>query len=227
MIAFFSSSSSSFAASSFSSSSYSSSSLLAIKYINRGDYPDKFDYAVWKLNMFLCSHIKLPITGKYLVKCIECNWTNDLSGTNALANHAESKHRDLPRVAEWLAEKMHLLMKNEIGNKIVTANWFRCALVDCHDHFCRTGICRKWRSMTLMGFFDLWRIRKLVMPILINCWSSGDLLLLLPLPSLMLLLISLSLMVIMHLLLKEKGFNTSWSLQSLVMSVQAEHTFSM
>ena len=108
-----SSSSTSFSASqasllSFFSSSSSSSSLIAIKYINRGDYPQKFDSAVWKLNMFICSDIKLPSTGKYHVKCIECNCTNDLGGTNPLANHAESKHRDLPRVAEWLAAKKAL-----------------------------------------------------------------------------------------------------------------------
>ena len=112
MLPFFSSSSSSasscFADSSPSFSSSSSSSLLAIKYINRGDYPEKFDYAVWKLGLFLCSDVKLPSTGKYHVKCIECNWTNNFGGTNALANHAESKHRDLPRVAEWLAAKKAL-----------------------------------------------------------------------------------------------------------------------
>ena len=67
-----------------------------IKYINRGDYPNKFDYAVWKLGLFLCSDVKLPSTSKYHVKCIECTWTNNLGGTNALANHAESKHRDIP-----------------------------------------------------------------------------------------------------------------------------------
>ena len=60
-------------------------------------------------------------------------------------------------------------------------------LISCHDHVCRTGgICRKWRSMALMDFFDLWRRRKLDMSLLINCWSYGDLLLLLRLPSLML-----------------------------------------
>ena len=32
----------------------SSSSLITINYINRGDYPEKFDYTVWKLN-------KLPV----------------------------------------------------------------------------------------------------------------------------------------------------------------------
>jgi hypothetical protein len=42
------------------------------------------------------------------VKCIECNWTNNLGGTNALANHAESIHRVVPRVAEWLAAKTGL-----------------------------------------------------------------------------------------------------------------------
>lgn len=88
-----------------SSPSLSSSSILAIKYINRGNYPKKFDYAVWKLGLFLCSDVKLPSTSKYHVKCIECTWTNNLGGTNALANHAESKHRDIPRVAEWLAAK--------------------------------------------------------------------------------------------------------------------------
>ena len=81
----------------------SSSSLLTINYINRGDYPEKFDSSVWKLNLFLCSDVKLPSTGKYRVKCIECNWTNDLDGTNPLTHHAESKHRDMPRVAEWIA----------------------------------------------------------------------------------------------------------------------------
>ena len=76
--------------------------------MNRGDYPEKFDSAVWKLGLFLCTEVKLPSTGKYHVKCIECNWTNDLSGTNPLAHHAESKHQDLPYVAEWLAAKRAL-----------------------------------------------------------------------------------------------------------------------
>ena len=43
-----------------------------IKYINHGDYRKKFDYAVWKLNLFVCSDVKLPSTGRYHVKCIEC-----------------------------------------------------------------------------------------------------------------------------------------------------------
>ena len=90
-----------------SSSSASSSSLIA-KYINRDHYPDKFDYAVWKLGLFLCSDAKLPSTGKYHVKCIECNWANYFGGTNPLAYHAEAKHRDLPRVAGWIAEKKAL-----------------------------------------------------------------------------------------------------------------------
>ena len=83
----------------------SSSSMIAINYINRGDYPQKFDYAVWKLGLFLCSDVKLPSTGKYHVKCIECHWVNDFGGTNPLAHHAETKHQDLPRVAKWMAEK--------------------------------------------------------------------------------------------------------------------------
>ena len=78
-------------------------SLRSSTYIDRGDYPKKFDYAVWKLNMFLCSDVKLPSTGKFHVKCIECNCKNDLGCTNPFANHAEAKHRDIPHVAEWIA----------------------------------------------------------------------------------------------------------------------------
>ena len=113
--------------SSSSASSSSSSSLIAIKYINRGDYPEKFDYAVWKLDLFLCSDIKLPSTGKYHVKCIECNWTNDFGGTNPLANHAEAKHRDLHRVAEWIAAKKALAaekreQKEDSDTKLIPGN---------------------------------------------------------------------------------------------------------
>ena len=79
--------------------------MIAINYINRGDYPQKFDYAVWKLGLFLCSDVKLPSTGKYHVKCLECHWVNDFGGTNPLAHHAETKHQDLPRVAKWMAEQ--------------------------------------------------------------------------------------------------------------------------
>ena len=76
--------------------------------INDGDYPQKFDSAVWKLGLFLCSDVKLPSTGKYHVKCIECHWVNDFGGTNPLAYHAETKHQDLPRVAKWMAEQRAL-----------------------------------------------------------------------------------------------------------------------
>ena len=191
----------------------SSSSLIAINYINRGDYPQKFDSAVWKLGLFLCSDVKLPSTGKYHVKCIECHWTNDFGGTNPLAHHAETKHRDLPRVAEWIAaEKGYCGCKARAERR----SWHQidsgvCILCPIFG-LCASlaGLCRKWRTMALMGFFDLWRKRKLDLPLLINCSSNGDLLLLLPLPSPRLLLISFFWMVIMLRLLKEKGFNSSW-----------------
>ena len=129
MLALFASSSSASAA----SSSSSSSSLIVTKYINRADYPKKFNYAVWKLNLFLCSDVKLPITDKYHVKCIECNWTNDLGGTNPLANHAESKHRDLPRVVEWLDARRALVLakreqKEESDTKLIQVSVI-CLLV--------------------------------------------------------------------------------------------------
>ena len=103
-----------------SSSSASSSSLIAINYINRGDYPHKFDSAIWKLGLFLCSDAKLPSTGKYHVKCIECHWANDFGGTNPLAYHDEAKHRDLPRVAGWIAEKKALSASKRDQKKRVT-----------------------------------------------------------------------------------------------------------
>ena len=78
-----------------------------------------------------------------------------------------------------------------------------------------------------MGFFALWRRRKLDGLILINYSSNGNLLLLLPLPSPRLLLISFFWMAILLRLLKGKDFNISCSSQNLVMSVQAEPIFSM
>ena len=134
MLALFASSSSASAA----SSSSSSSSLIVTKYINRAEYPKKFNSAVWKLNLFLCSDVKLPSTDKYHVKCIECNWTNDLGGTNPLANHAESKHRDLPRVVEWLDARTALAIakreqKEENDTKLIQVSviW----LLVMHDGF--------------------------------------------------------------------------------------------
>ena len=58
------------------------------------------------------------------MKCIECNWTNDLDGTNPLVYHAESKHRDLPRVAEWIATHKALAaakreQKEDRNNKLI------------------------------------------------------------------------------------------------------------
>ena len=114
MLPFFSSSTSSasscFADSSPSLSSSSSSSLLAIKYINRGDYPEKFDYAVWKLGLFLCSEVKLPSTGKYF---IECNWTNNVGGTTHLPIMLKRNIAIFIVSLNGLLRKRHLLMKSE------------------------------------------------------------------------------------------------------------------
>ena len=40
-----------------------------------------------------------------------------------------------------LLRNRHLLMQRESRKKIVTASWFRCVSVDCHEPFCRKCAC--------------------------------------------------------------------------------------